>query len=149
MGNRLAEPIEILLVEDNPGDVRLTQEAFNGLSSDVSLTVTTDGSEALDVLQERHNDASVSLPDLILLDLNLPRTNGFEFLETIREDPELARLPVLILTSSSTTEDIIESYDLAANAYLTKPSSPAEFETMVEAVSEFWFEQAALPPVST
>ena len=148
MSDRLTEPIEILLVEDNPGDVRLIQEAFKELETDVTLCAVTDGDEALDLLANRREDETASVPDLILLDLNLPRMGGLEFLETIQEDAGFARLPVLVLTSSNACEDILESYELAANAYLTKPTDPAEFTSMVETVAEFWFERAALPPMS-
>ncbi|MFC4543638.1 response regulator [Halosolutus amylolyticus] len=142
-----ADSIDVLLVEDNPGDVRLTQEAFNAVTADISLHVTTDGLEALDCLSRLLEDPSASLPDLVLLDLNLPRMGGFEFLENVRSDSDLANLPVLVLTSSEATEDVRESYDRCANAYLTKPTDPDEFVTIAEAVVNFWFEQAALPPI--
>lgn len=147
MNDRLEEPIEILLVEDNPGDVRLIQEAFKELSTDVTLCAVTDGDEALEVLSNRRADESASIPDLVLLDLNLPRMGGLEFLEAIQETPAFARLPVLVLTSSNACEDVLESYELAANAYLTKPTDPDEFTSMVETVAEFWFKRAALPPM--
>ncbi|RQG93473.1 response regulator [Natrarchaeobius chitinivorans] len=148
MTNRLDEPMEILLVEDNPGDVRLTREAFREVPTDVTLCVCTDGDDALEELRDRSTSDSIPVPDLTLLDLNLPRTNGFEFLEEIQDDPVLARIPVLVLTSSNAGDDILESYELAANAYLTKPTDPAEFSTMVEAVVDFWFRQATLPPAT-
>lgn len=141
------EPIEILLIEDNPGDVRLTREAFDRLATETSIHVATDGDEALDRLEERREE-DASLPDLGLLDLNLPRMGGLEFLETVQEDRTLTRFPVLVLTSSGAAEDVLESYELAANAYLTKPTDPTEYEEMVEAVAEFWFRRAALPPLS-
>lgn len=145
MNGCLEKPIEILLVEDNPGDVRLIQEAFTELSTDLTLCAVSDGDKALEVLSTRRADESATLPDLVLLDLNLPRMGGLEFLETIQETPELARLPVLVLTSSNACEDVLESYELAANAYLTKPTDPNEFTSMVETVAEFWFRRAALP----
>ncbi|MEY7847639.1 response regulator [Natrarchaeobius sp. A-rgal3] len=149
MTDRFEDSIEILLVEDNPGDVRLTQEAFKELSTDVRIRVATDGETALEKLGLRNGTDPGSLPDLVLLDLNLPRTNGFEFLETVRAEPVLTRLPVLVLTSSNAHEDILESYELAANAYLTKPTGPDEYSAMVRAVVEFWFEQVTLPPAKT
>ncbi|MXV64305.1 response regulator [Natronorubrum sp. JWXQ-INN-674] len=148
MTSRLEEPIEILLVEDNPGDVRLTEEAFKELPSETTIHVATDGDEALEFLSgKRSDDASASLPDLVLLDLNLPRMGGLEFLDTIQDDPKLTRMPVLVLTSSNAIEDVLESYELAANAYLTKPTDPDEYASMVEAVADFWFQRAALPPM--
>lgn len=147
MTDRLEEAIEILLVEDNPGDVRLTQEAFKGLSTETTIHVAIDGDEALEFLSRRRDADSDSVPDIVLLDLNLPRMGGLEFLEAIQEEPELARTPVLVLTSSNAIEDVLESYELAANAYLTKPTDPDEYAAMVEAVAEFWFQRAALPPL--
>ncbi|ARS91093.1 response regulator [Natrarchaeobaculum aegyptiacum] len=147
MTNVLEEPIEILLVEDNPGDVRLTEVAFDDLDIPVELTVATDGNDALEFLAERRDEPS-TLPELVLLDLNLPRTGGFEFLEAIQNDAELARIPILVLTSSTACEDVVESYDLAANAYLTKPTDPNEYTDMVAVVADFWFNRAALPSTS-
>lgn len=148
MTDRFDDPIEILLVEDNPGDVRLTQEAFKQLSTETTIHVATDGDEALEFLTDRRDSDPDTVPDLVLLDLNLPRMNGLEFLETIKGDATLTRIPVLVLTSSEAVEDILESYELSANAYLTKPTDPAEYAAMVEAVSEFWLHKAALPPIS-
>ncbi|RQG98654.1 response regulator [Natrarchaeobius oligotrophus] len=149
MSEPVEEPIEILLVEDNPGDVRLTREAFKELSVDVELCVATDGKEALDLLSERRDVRPASVPDLVLLDLNLPRMDGFEFLRKIEEMPPFGQLPVLILTSSTASEDVLESYDLAANAYLTKPTGPDEYTSMVRSVVNFWFEHATLPSIAT
>lgn len=142
------EQVEILLVEDNPGDVRLIEEAFKELSITVALEAVPDGDEGLELLRERVEDASASVPDVVLLDLNLPRMDGFEFLEELRSDPDIARLPVLVLTSSEASDDVLESYELSANAYLTKPTDPAEYASMVQAVAEFWFKRAALPTLS-
>ncbi|RKD97443.1 response regulator [Halopiger aswanensis] len=147
MSDRLTEPVEILLVEDNPGDVRLIQEAFKELPTEVTLCVVTDGDDALTLLQNRRAEAA-ALPDLVLLDLNLPRMGGLEFLEAIQDEPAFARLPVLVLTSSEAYEDVLESYELAANAYLTKPTDPDEFSSMVETIAEFWFQRVALPPMA-
>ncbi len=148
MNERLSEPIDILLVEDNPGDVRLTEEAFKQLPTETTIHVATDGDEALDRLSSQRDERASSLPDLILLDLNLPRMGGLEFLDAIQDDTKLRRIPVLVLTSSNAVEDVLESYTLAANAYLTKPTDPIEYTEMVESVAEFWFERAALPPMT-
>ncbi|WP_137290143.1 response regulator [Natronorubrum halophilum] len=147
MSNRIEDPIEILLVEDNPGDVRLTQEAFKQLSTETIIHVAIDGDEAFDFLSSRYDSDTELVPDLVLLDLNLPRMGGLEFLETVQDDPNLSRVPVLVLTSSNAIEDVLESYELAANAYLTKPTDPDEYAAMVEAVADFWFQRAALPPM--
>lgn len=140
-----SETIDLLLVEDNPGDVRLTEEAFNEIATDITLHVAMDGADALEMLDDWRTDPSESIPDLVLLDLNLPRMGGFEFLETIRDDPDSTNLPVIVLTSSEATEDVQESYRKSANAYLTKPTAPDEFVSIARAVETFWFEQAALP----
>lgn len=145
MSECIDEPIDILLVEDNPGDVRLTQIAFRSQGVDVDLSVATDGDEALEAL-ERRRRADSTLPDLILLDLNLPRMSGFEFLEAIQDVRALARIPILVLTSSTTSEDVLESYRRDANAYLTKPTDPDEYAAMVDAVTDFWFRRVAFPP---
>lgn len=135
---------DILLVEDNPGDVRLTQEAFRDAKFDVRLHIATNGDEAIEFLRDRESPC----PDFILLDLNLPRRDGFDVLEEIRGDPELKQLPVLVLTSSTAREDIISSYKQHANAYLTKPDSPESFVELVQTVEEFWVERVRLPPCS-
>ena len=144
MSKCFEEPVEILLVEDNPGDVRLVEVALRDLSIDTELDVATDGTQALETLSRRLRDDSI--PDLVLLDLNLPRMGGFEFLEEVQDQSALARIPILVLTSSNACEDVVESYERAANAYLTKPTDPDEYIEMVETVADFWFEQVALPP---
>lgn len=140
------EPVDILLVEDNPGDVRLTEEAFKDGRINNDLHVTTDGQEALDFLFQRADYADAPVPDLVLLDLNLPRIDGKEVLREIRNDPDLQRLPVIILTSSAAQQDVIESYELQTNAYLTKPVSPDEFVALVRSIEEFWLTFVRLPP---
>lgn len=142
---RCEERIDVLLVEDNPGDVRLTREAVDDLATETAIHVATDGDEALETLSERRASDERSMPDLVFLDLNLPRMGGLEFLEAIEDDPELAPIPVLVLTSSAAAEDVLESYELAANAYLTKPTDLDEYAEMVEAIADFWFQRAALP----
>lgn len=152
-------PVDILLVEDNPGDVRLVQEAFREASIETTFHVASDGRKALDFLRECRNSeseskesesdpVSPSIPDLVLLDLNLPRVDGFAVLEEMRDDPEVPSPPVLVLTSSEDAEDIAKSYKRAANAYLTKPTSPDEFASLGTAIENFWFQQAELPPVA-
>ncbi|WP_436344477.1 response regulator [Natronorubrum sp. FCH18a] len=135
---------DILLVEDNPGDVRLTQIAFQDAEFDVEMHIATDGIEAIDFLRDEESPC----PDFILLDLNLPRRDGFDVLEEIRNDAKLKHLPVLVLTSSTANEDIISSYEQHANAYLTKPDDPESFVELVQTVEGFWIERVRLPPCS-
>jgi two-component system, chemotaxis family, response regulator Rcp1 len=147
MTNEIKLPvIDILLVEDNPGDVRLTREAFKEGKVVNTLHVVQDGVEALAFL--RHEGAYVKSihPDIILLDLNLPRMNGRELLANIKTDPELKRIPVVILTTSKSELDIIESYDLHANCYITKPVDMERFITVVKSIENFWFTVVKLPP---
>ncbi|MHC3438434.1 response regulator [Natrialbaceae archaeon A-gly3] len=140
------EPAQILLVEDNPGDVRLTKEAFEHGRIENDLHVVTDGSEALEFLNQHGEYDDAPRPDLILLDLNLPRMNGDEVLDELKDDPDLRPIPVIVLTSSKAEEDIARSYELHANAYLTKPVDPDEFIDTVRAFEEFWFSVVRLPP---
>jgi len=145
--DRPADSADILLVEDNPGDVRLTREAFEESQIANTLHVVTDGIEALDFLHRRKGYEDAPVPDLILLDLNLPRKNGEEVLEAVHdEDLDLSHVPVIVLTSSQAEEDVIRSYELQANAYLTKPVDPAEFIEIVRTFKEFWLEVVRLPP---
>lgn len=136
--------INILLVEDNPGDIRLTREAFKAAEQEIALQTVTNGDDAVEFLQQSSDN---ELPNLILLDLNLPGRDGCEVLEVIRDDPRLKPLPVLMLTSSETEEDIARCYDARANAYLTKPTDPAEFISVVDAFERFWIERVRLPPI--
>lgn len=138
-------PVDILLVEDNPGDVRLTKEAFTDGAIDNTLHVATNGKEALDFLHQRGEYAEAACPDLVLLDLNLPKKSGEEVLEEIRGDEDLQRLPVIILTSSEAQEDILRSYELQANAYLTKPVDPDAFLDTIQTFEEFWLRAVRLP----
>lgn len=144
--DRSGDPADILLVEDNPGDVRLTEEAFKEGKIANTLHVTTDGVEALDFLHQRGEYTDAPCPDIVLLDLNLPRKNGDEVLEEIRDDPDLECLPVVILTSSDAQEDVVKSYEHQANAYLTKPVNPAEFIKVVQSLQQFWLSVVRLPP---
>ncbi|SFS68356.1 response regulator [Halostagnicola kamekurae] len=141
-----AEPARILLVEDNPGDVRLTKEAFKRGRIEIELEVVSDGVDALEYLSQEGEYADAPRPDLVLLDLNLPRMNGEEVLEELQDDPTLRRIPVIVLTSSQAEEDVIASYDLSANAYLTKPVDPDAFIETVRTFEKFWFSMVRLPP---
>ncbi|TYL39520.1 response regulator [Natronococcus pandeyae] len=142
------ESIDILVVEDNPGDVRLIREAFEmaETNNETELYVANTGKDAIAFLTQSDEFAAVPPPDLVLLDLNLPGRDGCEVLGTIRTDLQLRRLPVLMLTSSESTEDIERCYNARANAYLMKPTDPEEFISTAEAVERFWLEQAQLPP---
>lgn len=137
---------EILLVEDNPGDIHLTKEAFKENRITNTLHVVTDGVKALDFLHNRGEYGDVPRPDIILLDLNLPRKDGDEVLEELREDTlDLSRIPIIILTSSQAEEDIVRSYELQANAYMTKPVDPGEFIETIRTFKTFWLEVVCLP----
>ncbi|ELY58932.1 response regulator [Natronolimnohabitans innermongolicus] len=140
------EPAQILLVEDNPGDVRLTEEAFKQGRIENDLHVVSDGNEALEFLYQRGQYEDVPRPDLILLDLNLPRKDGEDVLEELKGDSELRSIPVIVLTSSRAEEDVVRSYELHANAYLTKPVDPDDFIETVRAFEKFWFSVVRLPP---
>ena len=140
-----ADPAQILLVEDNPGDVRLTKEAFKQGRIENDLHVVTDGHEALEFLSQDGPYEDAPRPDLVLLDLNLPRKNGDEVLEELKTDAELRCIPVIVLTSSKAEEDVVRSYKLHANAYLTKPVDPDEFIETVKAFEIFWFRVVRLP----
>lgn len=139
-------PIDILLVEDNPGDVRLTREAFQEGQINNDLHVVRDGQAALDYLYRRGEYAEADPPDLVLLDLNLPKVNGMEVLEEIKSDELLRRIPVVILTGSEAQEDVVQGYELHSAAYLTKPVDPDEFIDLVRSFEEFWFTLVKLPP---
>ena len=139
-------PVEILLVEDNPADVRLTREALNEAKVMNTLHVVSDGVEALEFLHNEGGHAGNPIPDLILLDLNLPRKDGREVLAEIKADPRFKRIPVVILTTSKAEEDIIHSYDLHANAFITKPVDLAQFMKVTVAVEHFWLAVVTLPP---
>jgi two-component system, chemotaxis family, response regulator Rcp1 len=135
-----ATPIEILLVEDNPGDVRLTKEALKDAKVRNNLRVAMDGVEALAFLRKQGKHAAAPRPDLILLDLNLPKKNGREVLEEIKQDSALQHIPVVILTTSQAEQDVLESYRLRANAYVTKPVDLEQFLKVVGSIEEFWLE---------
>jgi two-component system, chemotaxis family, response regulator Rcp1 len=138
-------PIEVLLVEDSPGDVRLTQEAFRDANRSVRLHVASDGVEAMAFL--RHEGAYVNAPrpDLILLDLNLPKMDGREVLAQIKEDDSLRTIPTVVLTTSDAEADISKSYQLQANCYLNKPVELVAFEALVKSINDFWLTKCKLP----
>jgi len=139
-----ATPIEILLVEDNPGDVRLTREALKDARVRNNLHVAMDGVEALAFLRKQGKHVTAARPDLILLDLNLPKKNGREVLEEIKQDSALQHIPVVILTTSQAEQDVLESYRLRANAYVTKPVDLEQFLRVVGSIEEFWLEVVKL-----
>jgi CheY-like chemotaxis protein len=137
-------PIEILLVEDSPADVRLTREALKEAKVRNNVHVAVDGVDAMDFLHQRGKHAAAPSPDLILLDLNLPRKDGREVLEDIKSHDRLRRIPVVILTTSQSEQDILESYQLSANAYVTKPVDLEQFLDVVKSIEGFWLEVVKL-----
>lgn len=140
-----ARPIEILLVEDNPSDVRLVREAFKDAKLRNNLSVAGDGERALCFLRKEEEFEGAPHPDLILLDLNLPKVDGRELLGQIKDSPELRRIPVVILTTSKSEEDILKSYDLHANCYVTKPVDLDQFVKVVQSIEYFWISIVKLP----
>jgi CheY-like chemotaxis protein len=144
--DQFGKPIEIFLVEDNPGDVRLTQEAFNEGKVRNNLSVVEDGMEAMAFLHREGKYAGAPRPDLILLDLNLPRKDGRLVLADIKEDPKLRNIPVVILTTSKAEEDIIRTYNLHANCFITKPVDLEQFIRVVRCIEDFWLTIVKLPP---
>lgn len=139
-------PIDVLLVEDDPGDVLMTQEAFEEHKVGNRLTVVSDGAEALAYLRREGRYADAVRPDLVLLDLNLPRRDGREVLEEIKKDRELCQIPVVVLTTSQADEDILRSYQLHANAYVTKPVDFERFIAVVRQIDDFFVSVVKLPP---
>lgn len=142
----ISRPIEVLLVEDNPGDVRLTREALKEGKIRNNLHVARDGVEALAFLRREGEHAGAPRPDVILLDLNLPRKDGREVLGEVKQDPSLRQIPVVILTSSQADEDIVRAYDLHANCYISKPVDLDQFIKVVKSIEDFWFTVVKLPP---
>jgi two-component system, chemotaxis family, response regulator Rcp1 len=144
--HKTSRPIEILLVEDNPGDVDLTMEGLHEGKVHNNLSVVRDGDEAMAFLRREGKYANAPRPELILLDLNLPKKNGREVLAEIKGDDRLRSIPVVILTSSKAEEDILKTYKLNANCYITKPVDLDQFIKVVRAIEDFWFTIVTLPP---
>ena len=142
----MGRPIEILLVEDNPGDVRLTKEALREGKVANNLSVAADGVEALAFLRREGPHANAARPDLVLLDLNLPRKDGRQVLAEIKIDADLRRIPVVVLTTSKAEEDILKTYDLHANCYIAKPVDLEQFIRVVKSIDDFWLTVVRLPP---
>jgi CheY-like chemotaxis protein len=142
----VGEPIHILLIEDNPGDVRLVIESLKGSKIRNRMSVVADGEAAMAFLRRQGQYSDASRPDLILLDLNLPKKNGREVLAELKADPELRRIPVVIITSSSGDEDILAAYDNHANCYVTKPLDLKQFVKIIKSIEDFWLSIVKLPP---
>jgi two-component system, chemotaxis family, response regulator Rcp1 len=145
-GNKGVKPISILLVEDNPGDADLAREALQGSKIRNDLHVVEDGEKAMAFLRQEGAYAGSPRPDLILLDLNLPRKDGREVLAEIKEDPRLKRIPVVILSTSRAEEDVLRTYNLHANCYITKPIDLNQFLHVVKSIEDFWLSIVVLPP---
>ncbi|HEY9529823.1 MAG TPA: response regulator [Burkholderiales bacterium] len=139
-------PVEILLVEDNPGDERLTREALKEGKVYSNLHWVKDGVDAMEFLRRQGKHASAPRPDIILLDLNLPKKDGREVLQDIKNDPELKRIPVVVLTTSKAEEDVLRTYNLHANCYVTKPVDLEKFIVVVKSIDVFWLTVVTLPP---
>lgn len=146
MTQGMINPIEILLVEDNPADVRLTREALKEEKLVINLSVVTDGVEALDFLRQRGAYSDAPRPDLVLLDLNLPRMDGREVLSEMKNDKQLRSIPVVVLTVSSAERDVLETYALHANCFITKPIDLYQFSHVVKSIQDFWLTIVKLPP---
>lgn len=141
----LLRPISILLVEDNPGDVELTEDALRRSKMATEVSVMTDGEDAMAYLRQQCGHGDETFPDLILLDLNLPKKDGMEVLKEVRQDPALKHIPVVILTTSEAEKDILTSYQLGANCFISKPVDLNEFRKVVESIDDFWFTIVKLP----
>jgi two-component system, chemotaxis family, response regulator Rcp1 len=146
-GDVSAPPVEILLVEDNPGDVRLTREALREGKVYNNLHWAKDGVEALEFLRQEGRHAAAPRPDIILLDLNLPKKDGREVLHSIKNDERFKQIPVVVLTTSEAEEDVLRSYELHANCYITKPVDLDKFIMVVQSIDRFWLTVVTLPPV--
>lgn len=146
MANPILDTIDILVVEDNPGDARLIREVLNDNKLYNSLNIVNDGVEAMSFLHSEGKYAAVAKPDLIILDLNLPRKDGREVLAEIKADRELMHIPIVIMTISQAEEDILKTYKLHANCYITKPIDLNEFIKVVKSIEDFWFSVVKLPP---
>jgi chemotaxis family two-component system response regulator Rcp1 len=142
----LVEPIEILLAEDNPGDIRLTQQALKDSKMHNNLHVVNDGEQAVSFLRRLPPYENAPRPGLFLLDLNMPKKDGREVLEEMKEDPELRSIPTVVLTTSEADQDVVSAYQLHANAYITKPVDFDQFVNVVKGIQEFWLTIVRLPP---
>jgi CheY-like chemotaxis protein len=140
------KPIDILLVEDNPGDVMLVEEALSDSKVRNRLHVVSDGEQAMEFVRRQGKHAGAPRPDVILLDLNLPKKSGREVLREVKTHPDLASIPVIVLTSSKSDDDVINSYELHANAYILKPVDFHQFMKVMRAIEDFWFVTVKLPP---
>lgn len=140
------DPIDILLVEDNPADIRLTQEVFKECRISNRLWLARDGIEAMELLRGEEDKAPAVTPDLILLDLNMPRMDGREVLDAVKRDQRLKTIPVVVLTTSEAEQDVLRSYQLGANAYITKPVDLEQFIRVVHTIEDFWLMVVKLPP---
>ena len=140
-----SRPINLLLIEDNPGDVRLTQEAFKEGKLTYQMDVVMDGVEAIHFLRRRPPYENAATPDIILLDLNLPKKDGREVLAEIKADKDLRRIPVIVLTTSNAEQDILKSYDLHVNCYINKPVDFDRFFDIIQKIEDFWLTIAILP----
>jgi len=147
-GATAGRPIEILLLEDNPGDVRLTVEGLKESKVRNNLHVARDGVEAMEFLRREGQHTGAVRPDLILLDLNLPRMDGREVLLEIKSDAKLKTIPVVVLTTSRAEHDVLRSYELQANCYITKPVDLEQFITVVKSIEDFWFTIVTLPDIT-
>jgi CheY-like chemotaxis protein len=145
MNTHNSAPIDVLLVDDSPEDVRLTREALKGSRFRIHLEVATNGEEALAVLRHQGRHANAARMNLVLLDLNMPRMDGREMLAVMKQDADLKCIPVVILTTSDSESDILRTYELHANAYVTKPAHIDEFESTMKAIEDFWIGVAKLP----
>jgi len=145
MNFQSGRPVEVLLVEDNPGDVRLMVEALKDAKVNNNLHVVCNGEEAMEFLQREGDYAGAVVPDLVMLDLNLPKKDGREVLAEIKEDPDLKHIPVVVITTSAAEEDILKSYKLHANCYITKPVNFEQFIKVVHSIEDFWLTVVRLP----
>ena len=146
LSRTLGQPIQVLLVEDNPGDAHLTRIALQDGKMHIQLSIVEDGVEAMAFLRRQGKYANSPHPDLILLDLNLPKKDGREVLAEIKADESIRRVPVVVLTTSQAEEDILQAYNLCANCYITKPVGFDQFVRIVQSIEDFWFTIVKLPP---
>ena len=145
MTSERKDPIEVLLIEDNEGDILLTQETFENISSPVNLHVVKDGEQAIAfIMKEAPYEDAVS-PDMILLDLNIPKINGFDILHKIKSTPTLKQIPIIVLSTSNKEKDVLDSYKNYVNCYITKPVDLNEFSEIIQYIEQFWFQTVKLP----